>query len=138
MWTALYWLSVARRPADVRRCRFIATVALPGVVAAPAAATVVPPRTEGPEPAVRLVVDDRGRVPAASFGSDGAPFRDAFGSPDARLLQTAVSTRRRSAITNHAPLLNNICLERQRPHDAVEFLSAPHHQEVRAHISLVT
>ena len=77
------YVSVARRPADVRRCRFIASVAFP--VVADDNDDDIPPRTA--EPAARLVVDDRGRLPAASFGSDGAPFRDALGSPDDRFLQ---------------------------------------------------
>ena len=117
-------------PAEVRRCRFID----------PAAAALAPIRLVGdirvPDspPDIELVVDDRGRVDdAASFGNDDPPFRDALcGVPDARFLHASKTasaqpgprlsqrhTRRASCI----PFLNHISLQRQRTHNAMQFLT---------------
>ena len=68
-------------------------------------------------------VDDRGRVDdAASFGSDAPPLRELLcGVPDARFLPH-MSQNTTQSTEEHAPFLDDICLQRQRTHDAVQFL----------------
>lgn len=92
-------------PAEVRRCRFIASdppVALPPI-------RLVGDSREPDSPlGIALVVDDRGRVPeAASLGSDAPPFRDPLcGVPDARFLPQ--HSRQHTHIIRTAPAVRTV------------------------------
>jgi hypothetical protein len=107
-------------PVDVLLCLFIASVAL-----------VDAPRPKRDVGDIRVgympVVEERGRVEdEASLGNVDAALRAVLlGAPEARFLTPQMGNNlkrnvRQKAI--HIPLLNHVCLQRQRADYAVKFL----------------
>lgn len=83
-------------------------------------------REPGVEEGAFVVVDDLGRV-AGSFALFVPLFLvvELCGAPVVRFLDRPV--RQTDVIRlAHAPFLDNICLERKRPHDAMQFLKSVH------------
>ena len=97
-------------PAEVRRCRFIDADAEPDAADGPVRAAGDSRVFDG----IELIVDARGRFPAAILGSPALFLRDElWGAPDARFLSSrsprfSVWTRRKR--NENAPLLNDIRL----------------------------